>query len=206
MVDRREVASRNAGFAKSTASFLAKLGFTPNMISVASMLFALLSLVSYEAARSQQLWLLLAVFGIQGRLLCNLFDGMLAIEHGVRSKYGELYNEVPDRVSDALILMGVGLYLRPMEFVMDLAWLAVVLSTMTAYLRTFGASLVKKHYFTGPMAKQHRMFLVTLGTIATFFWAPALFYVLVIMNVGLVVTNLRRLRQVAIEMESQGKG
>ncbi len=50
-------------------------------------------------------WLLAACL-IQLRLLANMFDGMVAIEQGRQSPLGELYNEIPDRVSDAFILIG----------------------------------------------------------------------------------------------------
>jgi phosphatidylglycerophosphate synthase len=36
-----------------------------------------------------------AMAGIQLRLLCNMLDGMVAVEHKMHSKTGELYNEVP---------------------------------------------------------------------------------------------------------------
>src|SRR5438105_2817615 len=39
---------------------------------------------------------------IQLRLLCNLLDGMVAIEGGFRSRSGEVFNELPDRVSDVV--------------------------------------------------------------------------------------------------------
>ena len=41
--------------------------------------------------------LLLAAAGIQLRLLCNLLDGMLAVEEGFKSKTGDIYNDLPDR-------------------------------------------------------------------------------------------------------------
>ena len=39
-------------------------------------------------------------------LLANLLDGLVAVEGGRRSPTGELFNEVPDRVSDVLVLAG----------------------------------------------------------------------------------------------------
>ncbi len=52
-------------------------------------------------------WLLAAAL-VQLRLLANMFDGMVAVETNTASPVGELFNEVPDRVSDAAILVGLG--------------------------------------------------------------------------------------------------
>ena len=47
--------------------------------------------------------------GAQLRLTANMLDGMVALASGRASKVGELYNEVPDRVSDAAVFIGAGL-------------------------------------------------------------------------------------------------
>ena len=50
----------------------------------------------------------LAAVCVQLRLLCNLLDGMVAIEGGKQSPTGMLYNEFPDRVADSLFLVALG--------------------------------------------------------------------------------------------------
>lgn len=197
---RRAVSTRNANFAKKTAQALAAGHISPNQISLASIFFAGLSLGAYWMAENNSWYLVLAVVFIQGRLLCNLFDGMVAIEYNKKSKVGDLYNEVPDRISDTLILFGVGYYCRHFSYAMDLAWAAIFLSTMTAYIRVFGSSLIKKHYFIGPMAKQHRMFTVSVASLLAIVWPAALYYSLFVMIVGLIVTNGRRLKAIAVDL------
>lgn len=65
------------------------------------MLFAALGAfllwLSVDLSRAVQsaLYILTAVL-IQLRLLCNLFDGMVAIEGKRFTKSGELFNEVPE--------------------------------------------------------------------------------------------------------------
>lgn len=127
----------------------------------------------------------------------NLFDGMVAVEYGKRSAVGGLYNEVPDRVSDTFILIGAGYAVSDMQYGMTLAWVAVCLSVTTAYIRTLGASLGTPHYFIGPMAKQHRMALLTVACVVALFYVPAIWYALIVMNVGLVATCFRRLSKIS---------
>jgi phosphatidylglycerophosphate synthase len=197
---RRPIASRDSGWARRTAAWLAAKNVTPNFISILSIVFAGVSLLAFFLAYCvgrPGIWtMLLAIVGIQGRLIMNLLDGMVAVEHNKKSAVGGIFNEVPDRVSDTLTLFGVGLMAKTMPYGMDLAYLAIALSIATAYIRTLGASLNCGHHFLGPMAKQHRMALISAGCIIAIFYAPIFYYLLILMNVGLVITCYRRLAKV----------
>lgn len=145
--------------------------------------------------------MILAIAGIQGRLIMNLLDGMVAVEHNKKSPVGGIFNEVPDRITDTLIIFGVGLLAKDMPYGMDLAYWAIALSIATAYIRTLGASLGCGHFFTGPMAKQHRMALITLGCVAGFWYTPIFYYLLIVMNIGLVITCYRRLAKIYVHLQ-----
>ncbi len=198
---RRPIASRETGWAKATAAFLARQNVSPNFISVLSIVFAFISLIAFyfAAGTTSNYWpyMILAVAGIQGRLIMNLLDGMVAVEHNRKSAVGGLFNEVPDRISDTLTLLGVGLMAKSMPYGMDLAYVAIALSIATAYIRTLGASLGCGHHFLGPMAKQHRMAMISLACIVGIWYAPVFYYMLMVMNAGLVITCYRRLARVA---------
>jgi phosphatidylglycerophosphate synthase len=202
---RRPIASRESGWAKRTAAFLAKRGLSPNFISVLSIAFAMISLVAFYLDHQNRgihfVNMLLAVAGIQGRLIMNLLDGMVAVEHNKKSAVGGIFNEVPDRITDTLIIFGVGLLVKNMPYGMDLAYWAIAFSIATAYIRTLGASLNCGHFFIGPMAKQHRMALITLGCVAGIWYTPVFYYLLIIMNVGLVITCYRRLAKIYVHLQ-----
>ena len=156
--DRRPIRSRNSRWAQAIASYLAALGVSPNQISLASVLAGGVgagSLVFFP-----QPWNAIScVCGVQLRLLCNLLDGMVAVEHGKQSQLGVLYNELPDRVSDSVLFVALG-YASGLPW---LGWLGALLAALTAYIRVFGAALGFAQDFRGPMAKQHRMALLTAG-------------------------------------------
>jgi phosphatidylglycerophosphate synthase len=200
--DRRPIAARELGVFKSLASRLAKAGVSANAISVAGMLAGLLAGAALAlTARRPELarigWIAAAVF-IQLRLLANMLDGMVAIESGTASKVGELYNEIPDRVSDTAALVGLG-YAAGGDPVFG--WAAALAAMFTAYVRTTGKGAGAKHDFRGPMAKQQRMFLVTVTALFCAI-APAAYprapkVVLAIIVVGSVLTALRRLVNIA---------
>jgi phosphatidylglycerophosphate synthase len=158
--DRRPLASRDTGWARGIAAALARSSITPNQISVASVLFAGIG-AALLALWPSPLGLLFAAVCIQLRLLCNLFDGMVAIEGGKQSAVGALYNEFPDRLADSLLIVALGHACQQPW----LGWAGALAAALTAYVRQTGAGLGFGHDFRGPMAKQQRMFVLTLGCV-----------------------------------------
>jgi phosphatidylglycerophosphate synthase len=199
---RRPISARGNVFIQRIATALARSPLTPNAISVLSIVFA-------AAGAAALLWLpawgaWLCALGIQLRLLCNLFDGMVAVEGGKSTPTGALYNEVPDRVADSLLLVALG-YAAGLPWV---GWLAALLAAATAYIRTLGGALGQPQDFRGPMAKQHRMALMTLACVAAPFeqMLAGTGYVLkgavALIAAGALLTCGTRLRAIAVRLEA----
>ena len=86
---------------------------------------------------------------------------MVAIEGGKKSALGALYNEFPDRLADTVLIVPLG-YAAGMP---ALGWLGALAAALTAYVRAFGGALGLAQDFRGPMAKQHRMAVMTIGCV-----------------------------------------
>jgi phosphatidylglycerophosphate synthase len=174
---RREIKSRSVKAFHWLAFRLVKAGLTPNQVSVMSMAFAaagaLCLLLAPDAGGffSQLAFLIGALLGIQLRLVCNLVDGLMAVEGGMKTAYGELFNDFPDRVSDALLILAAGysVSLQTGGSEAVVGWAATLLAVLTAYIRVLGASMGTPHFFLGPMAKQHRMAALNLGILGSAF-------------------------------------
>ena len=200
---RRPIAARNLAATGAIADWLIRRGASPDAISAAGMLAGTVAGLAFAAtvwveAGAGALWVAGAVL-VQLRLAANLLDGMVAVGRGIASPLGELWNEVPDRVSDTAVLVGLG--------VAGGSWslgLAAALAAMaTAYVRATGKAAGAPSDFRGPMAKQQRMAIVTLVALwcglAPVSWQvswggfslPAL--ALVVITVLSVVTAGRRL-------------
>lgn len=157
--NRRPLATRSARWAKWLSAILVKSKISPNQISVFSIAPALAGawLLLYSPLSA---WILvLTAVCIQLRLLCNMLDGMVAIEGGKKSDVGVLYNEIPDRIADSLFIVALGYAI----FLPWLGWLSALLAAKTAYIRVLGGANGLAQNFCGPMAKPHRMFVMTLG-------------------------------------------
>jgi phosphatidylglycerophosphate synthase len=103
--NRRPIAARELRLSQTAARWLAERGASANGISVAGMIAGLLAGIAFALTPqggpwSPALWLLAALL-VQLRLVANTLDGMVALARGTASHLGELFNEVPDRVSDS---------------------------------------------------------------------------------------------------------
>jgi phosphatidylglycerophosphate synthase len=160
-MDRRPIATRNRKWAQASTAWLAARHVSPNAISVAGMcacIVAGIALGATSVADYRILWII-AALGAQLRLTANMLDGMVALASGRSSKIGELYNEVPDRVSDAAVFIGAGFAWGGN---IALGYIATILAVFTAYVRAAGKIAGAPNEFCGPMAKQHRMLVITL--------------------------------------------
>ena len=99
-----------------------------------------------------------------------MLDGMVALAGGTASAAGEIVNELPDRVSDVIIFVGVahsGLC-NPISGY----WVAI-LALLVAYVGTLGQAAGAQREFSGLMSKPWRMVVLHLGawiTLALISW------------------------------------
>jgi phosphatidylglycerophosphate synthase len=213
-VTRRPIPARSASWAILAARRLQRAGVRPNQVSMLGVAFASLAAVCLIlAGRSQDetrvALLVVAAAAMPLRLLCNMLDGMLAVEGGLTTPSGELYNELPDRIADLLILVGAGYAIVEVLWGPELGWAAATSALLTAYVRTLGAAAGASHHFAGPMAKPRRMHVLIaaclLSAVETALGWPEgriLVVALVLIIAGGAVTMLRRLRRIVADLKA----
>lgn len=197
---RRPVKTRSLDCMTRLAQWLSAAGVHPNHISLASIVAAAAAGACLLAAHP-----VVAALFIQLRLLCNLLDGMVAIEGGRRTAAGEIYNDLPDRLSDALILLAAGYALAWPAHAVELGWAASLLAVMTAYARVLGGACGVPQDFRGPMAKPQRMAVMTAGCLAAAFEPRALAAALVVVIVGSAITLAVRVRGLVQKLEGTSR-
>jgi phosphatidylglycerophosphate synthase len=174
--NRRPISQRSHGWAKWLASALVKSRVTPNLISFTSIVFAALAGLCFYAIAlattpiDRVLLCIGAALFCQLRLLANMMDGMVAVEGGKGGPDGPVWNELPDRFADMAVLVGAG-YAVALVGLFDaaLGWAAAAAAVMTAYVREVAHSAGAPADFSGPMAKPHRMFVMTIAALLTIF-------------------------------------
>lgn len=199
LANRRPLASRRLPVMRRLAAALAAARVSPNAISAAGIVCAALAALALVGAPGRPLLWLLAAVLVQLRLLANLLDGLVAVEGGLGSPTGALWNEVPDRLEDTLILAAFG---AAADWPVLGVWAALA-AVACAYVRQTGGALGQPQSFLGPMAKQHRMAAVTagclLGAVGALAPAAAALPGLVLWAIllGTLLTIARRLGHVA---------
>ncbi|WVT74651.1 CDP-alcohol phosphatidyltransferase family protein [Sinorhizobium chiapasense] len=199
--DRRPLASRNTRWAQAIARRLAS-NVTPNRISQASMLAAAFAGLAFWLTGETQDGMRVALFVAaalfcQLRLLCNLFDGMVAVEGGKGEADGPFWNEFPDRIADIFIFVGAGYGIG----LPALGFAAAAFAVLTAYVRELGRANGAPSDFSGPMAKQHRMATMTAAALLSSLeglWlgdGEILWAALLLVSIGAALTALLRARR-----------
>ena len=204
---RRPLKVRSTEWARVLAATLCKSGITPNQISALSVVAAGLGGLAFVAAgRGSIAWTAGWIAGaamIQARLICNLMDGMVAVEGGRKTPTGDLWNEVPDRIADPLLLVCAA-------WAVGLPWvggLAGWAALMTAYVRAVGATLTGVQDFCGPFAKQQRMAGLTVAALLTAaepLWnghGQIMQAAVIVIAAGTAITLVRRLLRLAAKLK-----
>lgn len=214
-LDRRPIASREKSVSKWAANRLAERGVSPNAISLAGMLAGILAGGAFVATNLFPDYWRLAFFTaavlIQLRLLANMLDGMVAVQTNKASPLGELFNEIPDRVSDFFTIIGAGYALGSSA---ELGFVAACLAIFIAYVRAQGKVAGAHQEYCGPLAKPQRMFLLTLlalfCTFAPTAWMDfqepvagwgAIAWGLAFLIAGELVTAIRRLARISAALK-----
>ena len=208
---RRPIADVFRRTANRAMRVCVRAGIHPDAISYASIVAALVAAGCFWQA-GQHAWLLIiAPLFCYVRLWCNMLDGMVALASGKASWRGEILNDLPDRVSDIVIFVGVahsGL-MHPL-----LGYWAALLAALTAYVGLLGQSVGVQREFTGTMAKPWRMVALNVGAWATFAFSnqiqfaglTILDWTCIVVVAGCVQTIVVRLRRIMAALRNKSGG
>ena len=174
---------------------LAAAGVTANQVTI---LAAILSCVvgACIALRPEARWPLLVLPAfLFFRMALNAIDGMLAREHGMKSRLGAVLNEVGDVVADS------ALYL-PLALVPGFSlWLIVAIALLAVISEMTGVVAIQigaARRYDGPMGKSDRAFVFGLLALLIGLGVPAdpwLTWVLAAVCALLVMTIMNRARR-----------
>ena len=199
--DRRPIANTFRNWATRSVNWCAVRDVHPNTISCSSILASGAAATCFVLAGTNP-WLLIAgIFFSLLRLYLNMLDGMVALQTGKASASGEIANELPDRISDVLIFVGIA---HSGLCQVLLGYWGAILSLLVAYVGTLGKAAGAHRDFSGPMSKPWRMVALGLGsTLALLFGThqavaglSIIDWTLLAVISGCVATFLRRTRNV----------
>jgi phosphatidylglycerophosphate synthase len=146
-------------------NFCVRVGIPPDAISYLSILAALAAALCFWKSGRNAWLLIIAPLFCYLRLWFNMLDGMVAVAAGKASARGEIVNDLPDRISDVTIFVGVAHsdLMNPL-----IGYWTAIFSLFTAYVGLFGQTIGGRREFSGMMSKPWRMVALSLGAWAMF--------------------------------------
>lgn len=163
---RRPIAGMFRRTAQGAVRLAVRAGLHPDVISYGSIVAAAVAAWFFWASRTHPRFIVIAVAFALLRLWLNMFDGMVAVAAGKGSKRGEIINDLPDRVSDVLIFIGIAHsgWCNPFY-----AYWVAIAAVVIAYVGLFGQAVGVQREFSGVMAKPWRIVALSIGALATMF-------------------------------------
>ncbi len=153
-------------------SGLAAKGLTANQVTGAALVLSLIYGAWIWFSNASQLCLMLMPLCLLVRMALNAIDGMLAREFDMKSRFGALFNEVADVLSDAALYLPFALITAP-EHVVIIVFLAIT-AEMTGVM---GPMIGAQRQYQGPFGKSDRaaFFGISGFLLGTDIIGPALF-------------------------------
>ena len=125
------------------------------------------------------------------RTALNALDGLVARHTGLARPWGEVFNELTDRLADVALLGGLALA-APSNLVLGAS--AITMMLLSSYLAILSKAAGGRRQYMGPMGKADRMALLSIATPFGFVLPLAWVYngILAIVLVGCLITLIRR--------------
>lgn len=142
---------------KPIAAFLAKLHFTPAVVTVVGLLVTIAGAVLI--ATGELVWgASIAGFGV----ILDALDGPLARHQGTASNRGAFLDTMSDRIGEIAIWIGLSVYLRTNQRLLVLCVVSLAFSLLVPYVRAH-AELLGLEGKGGWMGRAERMLLILTG-------------------------------------------
>ncbi len=168
------------------------LGFTPNGLTFVGLL---ITGVSAGLVAIGQLAAGGAVLLFAGAF--DMFDGAVARLTGKESNFGALLDSVIDRVSEAVVLLGLLVYVLDKESSVGaiLVYLSLAGSIIVSYVRARAEGLGIECK-VGLLQRPERVVMLGVGLIAAQWWEPAILAVLSVIAALSIFTTVQRMMAV----------
>lgn len=173
----------------------------PDIITFSALALSGLGGFALFASRWSQWTLLVVPFACMLRICLNALDGMVAKDLGVARPWGEVLNELSDRLADAAFF--VAIVFVP-GIITPLAVSVLALTLITSYIGTLSKAAGAVRQYGGVMGKADRMILLSLASLIGLILpvAPVLNWFLVAVLAGLIITMAQRLRRTYVGLKS----
>jgi len=207
LTSRRPIANIFRRTAETATRFCVRNGIHPDAISYLSIVASAAAAICFWKSGQTRWLLIIAPLLCYLRLWFNMLDGMVAVAANKASRRGEILNDLPDRISDIMIFVGVahsGL-MNPL-----IGYWAAIFAVLTAYVGLFGQALGVRREFGGIMSKPWRMVALHIGAWLTFMRVSVPIYRFSVLDltclvviIGCIETIVVRLKRITATLQDK---
>ncbi len=200
-----ELRAKVRGLAEPIGLAFARVGFSPNALTVIGFLIACVAAIAAGA----QLWFLAGVLVIVGGIF-DMFDGMVARATGKVSKAGAFLDSVFDRWGEGVVYIGIvaGCLFAGFELGAVLAAAAMSSAFMVSYTRARAESLGfapgKGMANVGLAPREVRLVVLTIGVMLAGVSLTILAFALGAIALLATITTIQRIVVTLRQASSQG--
>ena len=160
------------------------LGVTPNFLTVFTILFSFFIGYLLFLGIENKIYFLFVSLGLLIRMMLNALDGMMATTYNLKSKEGEILNEIGDVLSDIAIYFPF-IYFSSVSI--ELIIIFISLSVINEFCGLLSKSISGVRRYDGPMGKSDRAFFVGIICIVLFFTNTILVYIDYIFLIAIIL-------------------
>ncbi len=148
-------------FVRKIAKFLANQGFTPNLLSILSLIFAIVSGFLFAVSDSSRVLLFLAGIFVGLNAVFDTLDGILARSTKNATRKGDFLEHTFDRYADVFIFLGIifGGYIS-----WSIGIVAVVGVLLSSYIGVQAQAVGLKRVYGGVLGRADRLLLILAAT------------------------------------------
>jgi CDP-diacylglycerol--glycerol-3-phosphate 3-phosphatidyltransferase len=163
---------------------LHNFGITPNFLTVFTIVFSFFIGYLLFLGIDNQIYFLFVSLGLLIRMMLNALDGMMATTYNLKSKKGEVLNEIGDILSDIAIYFPF-IYFKSLS--LELIIIFISLSVINEFCGLLAKSVSGIRRYDGPMGKSDRAFLVGIICIVLYFTKTILIYLDYIFLIAIIL-------------------
>ena len=168
-------------------------GITPNFLTVFTIIFSFFIGYLFFLGIDNKIYFLFVSLGLLFRMMLNALDGMLATTYNLKSKEGEILNEIGDVLSDIAIYFPF-IYFNSLS--LELIIIFISLSVINEFCGLLAKSISGNRRYDGPMGKSDRAFFVGIICIVLYFTSSILFfldYIFLFAIILMIISSFLRL-------------
>ena len=137
----------------------------PTAVNLLEMLMSIIGALCIYISPEHGWTLIVMAIAVNMRTACNALDGLVARRLNVASRFGEVLNELIDRLNDTILF--VAIYFLPSTND-NLALFTIVLILINSYLSILSKAAGGTRQYGGPVGKADRMIYMSITGVLIF--------------------------------------